>query len=108
MSKHLTEDQKQNIIKLLKEKGNASEVARIVGKSKSSVCRIAKKHKIPLKMLSSKVSRKEEEKILKLLKEGKSAIEVARLAKRSQTTVLIKARKHGIKFSGGRYSKVLL
>ena len=97
-NKPITDNKKKKIIELLKEKGNAAEVARLVKRGRSSVLRIANKNKIPLKKKTSKLSKEEEKKILSLLKANTSRNEIARIVKRSPETVRYIAKNHGIKF----------
>jgi len=87
INKPITDAEKQKIIKLLKEKRNAAEVGRIVGKSQRSVCRIAVKNKIPLKRKRLSISPKEKKKIIELLKEKGNAAEVGRIVGRPQRSV---------------------
>lgn len=90
----LTEDEKKKILKLLKEKKSATEVARIVKRSHYAVWRIAKKNGVEL---GNRLSKEETAKILKLLKEKKNGAEVAMLVKRSKSPILRIAKENGIK-----------
>lgn len=94
-SRYLTEDEKKNIIKLLKEKKNAAEVARIVKRSHYIVFKIAKKNEIKLRY-NQKVSEDEKKNIIKLLKEKKNAREVTRIVSRAHSTVGRIAKESGI------------
>ena len=89
----ISSEEKEKIIRLLKEKMNGSEVVRILGRN-VDVWKIAKRHNIKLK--NSPVTSVEKEAILKLLNNGENFIDVAKKIGRNHLTIKKIARLHGI------------
>ena len=65
--KHISPEEKEKILKMLREGGNALEVGKHFGRSYTVIWKIAKKNNIKLKR--ENLSEAEKENILNLLKE---------------------------------------
>ena len=90
----ITTQEKEKIVKLLKEKRSIKDVIAISGRSKRALIKIAKERGIRMKR--SPIQPDEEERIVTLLKERKNARQVARIVGRGSTTVLNVAANHSI------------
>ena len=93
-------DERQKIIDLLLEKRNSSLVARMVGRSRTLIARIAKEENIDL--YGGCVLMEEEREIVALLKLGKTASEIGRQFERSKMTISNIAKSYGVSLPKGR------